>query len=187
MPEKKALTLYWSKNGNTKKVADRIHQTLADSGLDSALLELTEDLQVEYLDFNLVFIGAPVYSNLPPEPVIRFLQRMKGRGVQILPGAPEIPGIAAVVFCTYGGGHTGINEAVPCLKYMGQFLEHEGIRVVDEWAVLGSFPEADQAYNETGRSGIIVNRPNEHDLDDVAGKVRGLLKRMSLVLPLGIE
>lgn len=187
MAEKNALTLYWSKNGNTGKVAEKIHLTLIDAGLNSDLLEITEELEVEYLDYSLVFIGVPVYSNLPPEPAIKFLQQMKSRGVDILPGAPEKPGIGSVVFCTYGGGHTGFNEALPCLKYMGQFLEHEGIRVIDEWAVLGSFPEADREYNETGRSGTIVDRPNENDLLDIEGKVRGLLKRMSLVLALGIN
>ncbi len=186
-PEKKALTLYWSKNGNTKRVAERIHTTLEGFDLDSCIMPITERLEVEYLDYNLLFLGAPVYSNLPPRPVIQFLQKMKKRGVPIIPAAPEKPGIAAALFCTYGGGHTGINEAIPSLKYTGQFLEHEGIRIVDEWAVLGSFPEADRSYGFQGRSGVIKDRPNEQDLADIEAKVNGLLRRLSLKLPLGME
>ena len=132
-----------------------------------------------------MFIGVPVYGNLPPTPAIAFLERQKQRGVEILPCAPERPGIGAVVFCTYAGGHTGINEAVPVLKYAGQFLEHEGIRVIDEWAFLGSFPDADEAYRKGGRAGPNQDRPSEQDLRELEGKVKGLIKRMSLILPLG--
>ncbi len=185
MPEKKSLTLYWSKNGNTEKIAQRIHDTLETAGMDDTLLRMTKDLEIEYLDFNLLFIGAPVYENLPPKPVIEFLKRHKKRGVEILASAPEKPGIGAVIYCTYGGGHTGINEATPMLRYAGQFLEHEGIRVIDEWGFRGSFPEADNAYNALGRTGVVYDRPNAQDLDDVAGIVNGLLRRMQLVLPLG--
>ena len=185
MPEGKSITLYWSKNGNTERVAQTIHDTLVEAGIDDALERMTKDLVVEYYDYNLVFLGAPVYENLPPKPVIEFLKRHKRRGVEILASAPEKPGIGSVMFCTFGGGHTGINEAVPALKYAGQFFEHEGIRVIDEWAFKGSFPESTEAYNNAGRLGVIADRPNDQDLLDVKGRVQGFLRRMHLVLPLG--
>jgi hypothetical protein len=183
--EKKSLTLYWSKNGNTERVARCIHDTLTGAGIDDALLRMTKDLQVEYLDYNLVFLGAPVYENLPPKPVIEFLKRHRKRGVEIVASAPEVPGIAAVPYCTYGGGHTGYNEAVPMLKYVGQFFEHEGIRVVDDFAVPGVFPEAEEAYNIKGRFGIITDRPSAQDLREVEGRVLGILRRLHRILPLG--
>jgi flavorubredoxin len=162
----KSITLYWTKNGNTEKVARRIHQTLQSAGMDDSLLRLRQDVEVEYRDYNLVFLGAPVYENLPPKPVIEFLRRHRKRGVEILPAAPELPGIGAVPFCTYGGGHTGASEAAPMLKYIGQFFEQE-------------------AYNRGGRLGDISERPSDDDLRRVEGRVLGLLRRMRLVLPLG--
>ncbi len=185
MPEGKSLTLYWSKNGSTEQVARRIHDTLEAAGMEDSILRMTKDLEVEYFDYNLVFFGAPVYHNLPPKPVEAFLNRHKKRGVKILASAPEKPGIGSVMYCTYGGGHTGLNEATPMLLYAGQFFEHEGIRVIDSWAFRGHFPEIDDSYNLRGRTGKIVGRPNAQDLDDVAGLVMGLLRRMHLVLPLG--
>jgi len=186
--ECKAVVLYWSKGGNTKKVAETIHRSLNNLGISSQLLEITPDLEVNYLDFHLVFIGAPVYSFLPPEPVTDFLKKRRSKGTKILPAAPELSGHFAVVFCTYGGGHTGIREALPLLKYVGQFFEHAGIRVVDEWDVVGEFPGADAGYNAAGRLGDITERPNENDLNDVAGKVIGLLRRLKHKLPLeGID
>ena len=181
----KALVVYDSVFGNTEKVAQTIHETLVQAGIDDTIHRISKNLDVEYLDYNLVFYGAPVYHNLPPKPAMAFLERHRRRGVEILASAPEKPGIAAVMYCTYGGGHTGYNEAVPMLRFAGQFFEHEGIRVADEWAVLGEFPEADEAYNRRGRSGVVAGRPNEQDLEEVAGRVRGLLHRLHLVLPLG--
>ena len=185
MVEKKALTLYWTKNGNTEKVARRIHDTLVKAGIDDSICRMTKDLEVEYLDYNLVFLGAPVYHNLPPKPVIAFLEKHRKRGIEIVASAPEIPGIAAIPYCTYGGGHTGHNEAVPMLKFIGQFFEHEGIRVVDEIALLGNFPEAEEAYNLRGRFGMITDRPSDQDLREVEGRVLGILRRLQRILPLG--
>ena len=186
MPEGKALVLYWTKNGNTEKIAWRIHNTLQKAGMEVSISRITKDLEVEYLDYNLIFLGAPVYENLSPQPVLFFLRKNRRReGVNLLPSAPEIPGVAAVPFCTYGGGHTGYNEAVPMLKHIGQYFEHEGIRVVEDIAVLGVFPEADESYNTAGRFGDIRQRPDEHDLTEVESRVRGILRRLHRVLPLG--
>lgn len=186
MPEGEALVLYWTKNGNTEKVARRIHDTLQAAGMSVTMSRISHDMQVEYLDYNLIFLGAPVYENLSPKPVLEFLRKNRRRaGVELLASAPEVPGVAGVPFCTYGGGHTGYGEAEPMLKHIGQYLEHEGIRVVDSIAVLGFFPEVEGPYNTEGRFGDIRRRPDEHDLEEVAGRVRGILRRLHRVLPLG--
>jgi flavorubredoxin len=186
MPEGKAIVLFWTKNGNTEKVAQRIHDTLQNAGMEVAISRIDKDLEVEYLNYNLIFLGAPVYENLSPKPVLSFLHKNRRRqGVDLLASAPEKPGVAAVPFCTYGGGHTGYNEAVPMLKHIGQYFEHEGIRVVDDIAVVGVFPEAEESYNTEGRFGDIRLRPDEHDLAEVEGRVKGILRRLHRVLPLG--
>jgi hypothetical protein len=46
-------------------------------------------------------------------------------------GAPKVQGKYALIFCTYSGPHTGLREATPVGKYMGQFFEHLGFTVVD--------------------------------------------------------
>ncbi len=186
MPEGKALVLFWTKNGNTEKVARRIHDTLQNAGMEVSISRIHKDLKVEYLDYNLIFLGAPVYENLAPGPVRSFLHKNRRReGVELIASAPEIPGVAAVPFCTYGGGHTGYNEAVPMLKHIGQYFEHEGIRVVDYIASVGFFPEANESYNTEGRFGDIRQRPDEHDLIEVEGRIWGILRRLHHVLPLG--
>jgi flavorubredoxin len=175
----RALVLYWSAGGNTKKVAEALHQTLSARGLAADIREITPDLDVNILEYDLVLLGAPVYAYLPPKPVVTFLEGLQQSHLKVSPASPERPGRFAVVFCTYSGPHTGIREAVPALKYMGQFLEHGGVRVVEEWAVVGEFHKPEQqALNLGGRLGDIRGRPNESDLADVCGKLVGLLRRL---------
>ena len=181
----RVLVLYWSKGGNTRKVAETIHTTVERHGISSEIMEINDDLEIDAFSYELIFVGAPVYFNLAPQPVMKFLQRLRSRAAN-LAAAPEKPGHFAVIFCTYGGGHTGVDEAIPLLKYMGQVFEHEGIRIVEEWPVVGDFPGInDPNYNTAGRLGDVTGRPNASDLQVVAGQVSGLLRRLQYKL--GIE
>ncbi len=180
----RALVLYWSAGGNTRKVAQAIHGALRGAGVEADLHEVAPDLDVDMYGWPLVFVGAPVYHFLPPKPVQEFLHAQQRSRAEVEPSAPHRPGRFGVVFCTYGGPHTGVREAVPCLKYMGQFLEHGGVPVVDEWAVVGEFHEARQEpMNLMGRFGDIHGRPNASDLAEVRGRVEGLLRRLEHLLP----
>ena len=179
------LVLYWSKGGNTRKVAETIHTTVQEHGISSEIVEIKDDLEIDVFSYELVFAGAPVYFNLAPQPVMKFLQQLRSRAANMA-AAPEKPGHFAVTFCTYGGGHTGVGEAVPLLKYMGQAFEHEGIRVVEEWPVVGDFPGiSDPLYNTAGRLGNVTGRPDDSDLRAIAGQVSGVLRRLQYKL--GIE
>jgi hypothetical protein len=178
------LVLFWSRGGNTRKVAAALHHVLRGEDVHSDLTEITPDLEVDYSEYDLILLGAPSYQWLPPDEVVAFLKRQHRRKVTVLPSAPELPGRFAVVFCTFGGPDTGYREAVPCLKYLGQFLEHAGFRVVDEWAVVGQFHDPGRAeLNVQGRLGDIRGRPDERDLKDVSGRMLGLLRQLSQKLP----
>ncbi len=180
----RAIVLFWSAGGNTRKVAEALHATLGELGLTAELREIDDGLSISYYDWDLILLGAPVYQFLPPKPVMAFLKDRSRTGGQVSLAAPERAGRFGVVFCTYSGPHTGIREAVPALKYMGQFLEHAGIPVVDEWAVVGEFHgDAHARSNLEGRLGDIRGRPNEGDLKEVSEKLRGLLRRLEHKLP----
>jgi hypothetical protein len=78
---------------------------------------------------------------------------MPGRGRSSWP--PRCPQKKGVIYCTYGGAHTGVNEAVPAVKYLGQLLDHLGFEVVAEWYVVGAYPGKGrfQDYSLGGASG----------------------------------
>ena len=93
-------------------------------------------------------------------------------------GAPKVPGKHALIFCTYSGPHTGVREAVPAGLYAGQFFEHLGFTVLDEWYVVGEFRGREET-NTQGRLGDIRGRPNEEDLQRVkqdAAQLVGAMK-----------
>ena len=112
----KTIIIYWSATGNTKKVADKIHETLAKNEINAEIKTVKECADIDLFDYDLVFIGAPSYMWSPPDPVLNWLKDRMGfyhkEGIIKL-GAPQVPGKKAVVFITYSGPHTGIDEAIP--------------------------------------------------------------------------
>jgi flavodoxin len=174
----KALVIYYSATGNTKKVADTIQNSLVNDKAESILLRIQDASEQELYDYDLVFLGSPSIEFLPAEPVMRFIKGKlkvhRERG-DIKLCAPKIPGKTAVVFCTYSGPHTGISEATTAGKYMRQFFEHLGFDVTDEWYVVGQFRNWEEG-NTMGRLGDIRGRPNEEDLSRVRSDVSKLVK-----------
>ncbi len=176
----KAAILYWSKTGNTEKVAQAIKEILEASGVDVLLKRTEEAEDVDWYSYDLVCVGFPSYRWHPPEPVDALLQRKfreyrkQGR---VTVGAPKIPGKNALIFCTYSGPHTGTDEAIPAGRYAGQFFAHLGFTVLDELYVVGEFHGSEEA-STMGRLGDIRGRPNEQDLEKVKQDLARLLRRI---------
>jgi hypothetical protein len=175
------LNMYFSSTGNTEAVARKIQETLQDMGHTVETVKITgEDLAVDVLKYDFVFVGSGVYGQLPGIPLMdlhrRLLQKYSAAG-EVKPASPRRPSAWVVVYCTYGGVHTGVNEAIPAVKYMGQLYDHLGYTIVGEWYVVGAYQtEALRDRSTEGRLGDIRGRPSEADLRDVAEKVKGILK-----------
>jgi flavodoxin len=166
---KTALIIYWSKTGNTEKVANAIKEGLEETSIQVTMKRPEEAENVDYFDYNLVCVGAPSYSWHPPEQMTNFLKkkfaayRKQGK---IKLSAPKVPGKYALIFVTYSGPHTGIDEAIPAGKDMRQFFEHIGFNVIDEWYVLSEFHNS--LENSTkGRMGDIRGKPTSEDLQKI--------------------
>ena len=164
-----AIVIYWSKGGNTERVALAIQDALRSEGCYVLLRRVEEAAEIDFYTCDLLCIGFPSYSWRPPPPMDQFLNdrfrayRAEGR-VKI--GAPRLPGKNALVFCTYSGPHTGLREATPAVLYAGQFLEHLGFAVVGEWCIVGEFHGSLEASTQ-GRLGDVRGRPNADDIREV--------------------
>lgn len=163
-------------------------------------MKIGPSTEADWLDYDLVFIGSPVYEFLPPQNVIsylkdRFHHYRDERGI-LKPGSPWLGGKFAVAFCTYAGPHTGIHEAITAVKYMEQFFEHLGFFILDPIMVVGRFNaealngkfgytrEICEKLNRLGRLGDISGRPNQSDLEEVRNRVKGILNFITATLKL---
>ena len=177
-----ALILYWSATGNTKRVAETIHNALINGGANSVLKHVKEADSEELLHYDLLLIGAPCHAWRVPAPVDKYIRgKMKyynEKGSVKLCG-PKLPGKRGVAFVTYSGPHTGIDEAIPVGKYLGQFMAHLGFDVAGEWYVVGEFHNKEDRSTE-GKLGDIRGRPNQQDLDKVTSDVNELLKTFTI-------
>ncbi|MBS3754382.1 MAG: hypothetical protein KGY56_01620 [Desulfobacterales bacterium] len=175
----KALHINFSATGNTGKIAETISQTLRQEGLDVDPVAAKDAANVDLLEYDWIFLGSGVYEWLPGKPLREALASLRKKYVEsgdIKPASPRIPGRKAVVYCTYGGVHTGINEAVPAVKYMAQIFDHLGIDVAGEWYFVGAYHGKMENFSRVGRLGDISGRPDERDLREAAERVRGVLK-----------
>ena len=108
----------------------------------------------------------------------RLLGKYHEEGV-VKHASPRRPSAYVVAYCTYGGVHTGINEAIPAVKFMGQLYDHLGYTIVGEWYIIGEYEDRFRDRSISGRLGDIRGRPNADDLKEVAEKVKGILKAFS--------
>ncbi len=175
----KVLNLYYTLSGNTEKVANRIERTVQDMGHEINKVKVTSNTdEVDLLDYDFVFNGSGVYQWLPGRPMMDLFDNLREKyndSGGIKPGSPKQEDKKAVIYCTYGGMHTGKNEAIPAVKYMGQMFDHLGFFILDEWYIVGEYPENNEVASTQGRLGNIKNRPDERDLEEIEERVRGII------------
>jgi hypothetical protein len=161
-----AIIVYWSKTGNTEKVALAIQEGLEEAEVNVLVKKVEDAGDIDFYAYDLVCIGFPSYQWSLPKPMDEFLKSKFGayrnKGF-IKIGAPRIPGKNALIFCTYSGPHTGIREAIPAGLYAGQFFEHLGFAILGQWYVVGEFHGSEEASTK-GRLGDTRGRPNKEDL-----------------------
>ncbi|MFW9793002.1 MAG: flavodoxin family protein [Candidatus Thorarchaeota archaeon] len=177
---KTAAIIYWSKTGNTKKVSEAIKEALEEAEFDVSYLTVEEAEGIDYFDYDLVCIGFPSYEWSTPRPMTIFLRTnlAKHRKAGLVKGgAPEVLGKNVLIFCTYSGPHTGINEAIPAGLYAGQFFEHIGFKVLDYWYILSEFHGHEKASTK-GRMGDIRGKPTEAELAKIKENTINLAKSL---------
>lgn len=176
---KKVAILYWSKSGNTEKVASVIRECFETIGAEITFLKTNDAKKIDFLEFDLVCLGFPDYRWLPPKPVVDFIEkkfRTYFRNKEVKYAAPKRDNKHAVVFCTYCGAHTGIREAIPAGKFAGQLFEHLGYTVLDELYVVGEY-HGSEDHSTLGKLGDIRGRPNTEDLLEVKNRINNIIEK----------
>ena len=173
---KSALIIYFSSTGNTQKVAYAIKEGLEEGGLQVDLKKPKEAVDVDLFCFDLVCVGSPSIEWQPAKPMSDLLKaklslyRSQGK---ILPCAPKVKGKNALVFCTYSGPHTGIDEAIPTVKTMKQYFEHFGFSILGEWYILSEYHNRIDLSTQ-GKLGDIRGKPTADELGKIKKDAREL-------------
>jgi hypothetical protein len=155
-----------------------------EAGVQVTMKRPQEAVDLDYFNYDLVCIGSPSIEWHPANPICNLLKknlaahRKEGK---IRLGAPRVPGKNALIFITYSGPHTGLGEAVPAGKYIGQFFEHLGFNIVGEWYILSQFnisPPTMENANTGGRMGDIRGKPNAEDLQKIKQDAKALASKI---------
>jgi flavodoxin len=177
---KSALIVYFSSTGNTQKVAYAIKEGLEAGGLQVDLKKPQEAGELDFDNYNLVCVGSPSIEWQPAKPIVNFLKakldlyRSQGK---IKPCAPKVAGKNALVFCTYSGPHTGIDEATPAGKTMRQYFEHFGFAILGEWYIVGEFHDGEDMSTQ-GKLGDIRGKPSLDELAKIKKDAQQIAKSL---------
>lgn len=177
---KSALIVYFSSTGNTQKVACAIKEGLEKEGVTVDLKKPQEAAELDFFVYDLVCVGSPSIEWQPAKLMSDFLKaklnlyRSQGK---IKPCAPKVVGKNALVFCTYSGPHTGIDEATPAGKTMRQYFEHFGFNIVGEWYVVGEF-HGREDMSIQGRLGDIRGKPTADELAKIKKDAQQIVKSL---------
>jgi len=142
---------------------------LEASGIKVELKKPQEASELDFYSYDLVCVGSPSIEWQPAKPMAELLKaklnlyRSQGK---IKPSAPKVPGKNALVFVTYSGPHTGLDEATPACKTMRQYFEHFGFNILGEWYVLSEF-HGRLDLSTQGRMGDIRGKPTAEELTKI--------------------
>ena len=177
---KKAVVIYHSSTGNTHKVAAAIQEGFEAGGLQVELKKPQQAADLDFYSYDLVCLGSPSIEWQPAKPMSDLLKaklnlyRSQGK---IIPCAPKVPGKNALIFCTYSGPHTGIDEATPAGKTMRQYLEHFGFTVLGEWYIPAEF-HGRLDLSTLGRLGDIRGKPTVDELAKIKMDAQQIAKSL---------
>lgn len=143
---RKAIVMYSSITGNTKKVAEVFANVLKEYHFDVALEKVYPQRDYEkepiyFDDCDLLCLGAPIIAALPYKEMSSVVG-WSGKHVELYKGArpnPSAPGRlrAGVAFATFGGTVAGPRECLPTLELEKEYLQLYGFTPVGQFACPG--------------------------------------------------
>lgn len=74
----KAIVIYDTKYGNTKKVAEDIASGIKDEGMEVSIKEVKKTKKNEVSKYDLLVLGAPTHINNAKKDTKKFLKKLKG-------------------------------------------------------------------------------------------------------------
>jgi flavodoxin/NAD-dependent dihydropyrimidine dehydrogenase PreA subunit len=135
--------LYFSKTGNTRKIARSMAAGFMQAGNFVRVISMEEANPADTLECELIGVGSPTYSSRAPTPVLEFISRL-----------PSLSQVSAFVFATCGGAPGRV------LFDLASGLHDKGAIVVDDFLSRGEVH-----HPAPHMKGYSKGRPNVEDED----------------------
>lgn len=150
MKRPKAIVIYYSRTGNTERVAKTFARTLK-----CKCLNIKENPKINLDKYNLIFIGSGIYGMKISAEITNFIQKLKEKDTKEK---------KYVVFGTYGGSKRGI-------KVMKDMLEQKNAKVIGQFGCKGHDDFwLFKIFN------VNKDRPNKEDLKEAKEFTQFILK-----------
>jgi flavodoxin len=123
----KTCVVYFSRTGNTKRLA----QAIADTA-KAPIFDMAATPPAGFEDFDLLIMSTPVEGSSPAREASAFIERM-----------PKVEGKKAILFCTnrfFGSGRT--------LKIMEKMLDCKGYETVLKVSKKGMKPDKEADFSD---------------------------------------
>ena len=75
----KAIVVYYSRSGNTKKMAEIIAQSMNDSSLSTECKDVSEVKSDDLVDYDAIVVGSPTYNGRMAAPVAQLFDDSVGK------------------------------------------------------------------------------------------------------------
>ncbi|MDI6855453.1 MAG: flavodoxin family protein [Candidatus Thermoplasmatota archaeon] len=122
----KALIVYHSRTGNTKKVADAVAEGLRNKNLDVILKSVNEVRNQDFVDAKIIGLGSPTYFRT----VSAELKKVIDDSIEVY---GKLKGKKGFALATSGTKQDGEK----CLNTLFEVLDCHGIKVIDKILVIG--------------------------------------------------
>jgi NAD(P)H dehydrogenase (quinone) len=156
----KALVCYYSRTGNTKKMAVRIAEVLAAEGLETDLKKVEETAAADLLAFDCIILGSPTYYGTMAwemkkllDESVKFHGRLRGK----------VGGAFASSANVGGGNETTVLDLLHALLIHGLVVR------------------GDHRFDHYGP--VSIGRPDKRALDGCASHARNLAALTKTLFP----
>ncbi len=138
----RAIVIYFSQTGNTRRIAEAIYRGLNSQHLPADMIPLSKVKPADLERYDLLGFGHPVFFWKPPLNVRRFIDSL-----------PPLEGRKAFVFCTWG------THKSSALSVTAKMLSQRGLQILGTFDARGF-----DSYPIYKRMGLGFGHPDEKEL-----------------------
>jgi flavorubredoxin len=159
-----ACILYYSRYGNTEKIAKSLETGLRERGIRTSCTDLVEANIESLKDFDLIAIGAPTYNQTAPQSMKLFLEKMR---------TTKLTGKVGFAFDTRRDHFLAGSAA----KYIERRLKKIGLKIILPYAsaIIYTLTKQQESNKEVRRASAKLPDGEEKKFEQIGSRLGSLL------------